>query len=94
VDDAFGGAPGSNKAAGDHFDELELNTHPALRPMQVTDEPRPGLRTLAERLHAIYGVELSEDELMESPHVFIGSVDQLERKCVELRDRSASPMSW
>jgi hypothetical protein len=55
--------------------------------MQVTDEPRPALRALAERLHAIYGVELSEDELMDSPCIFIGSVDQLERKCVELRDR-------
>lgn len=55
--------------------------------MQVTDEPRPALRALAERLHAIYGVELSEDELMDSPCIFIGSVGQLERNCVELRDR-------
>ena len=33
------------------------------------------------------GVEISADELLESPHTFIGSIDGLARKFVELRER-------
>jgi hypothetical protein len=33
------------------------------------------------------GIELTADEVLDSPHVFIGSIAGLTQKFVELRDR-------
>jgi hypothetical protein len=74
-------------AAGERFDSLELNTYPCLGPIAVTDDPRKEARALADRLEERYGVRLTEDELLESPHVFYGTVQQLEEKCIALRER-------
>ncbi len=74
------------EAAGARFSELEINTYPCLGPILVTDNPRGAAAALAERLQTHYGVELTADELLESPHVFYGTVDQLVDKCVQLRE--------
>jgi len=75
------------EAAGDRFRELELNTYPAGGPMVVTGDPRAEARRRARRLREQTGVELTAEEILDSPHVFIGSIKDLTRKFVELRER-------
>jgi probable F420-dependent oxidoreductase len=75
------------EAAGDRFGELELNTYPADGPMVVTGDPRAEARRRADRLREQTGVELTVEEILDSPHVFIGSVKDLTRKFVDLRER-------
>ncbi len=75
------------EAAGDRFDELELNTYPCLGPVQLTDDPRKAAGELSARLQERYGTKLTEDELLDSPHVFYGTVAQLVDKIKGLRER-------
>ncbi|MDQ3809440.1 MAG: LLM class F420-dependent oxidoreductase, partial [Chloroflexota bacterium] len=75
------------RAAGARFATLELNTYPCLGPIQVTNDRRAAAQTLAEQLRQRYGAELGVDELLDSPHVFLGTVEQLAQKCLELRER-------
>src|ERR1700737_1231364 len=74
------------EAAGPRFDQLETNTYPSPS-ADVTAQARPPAREVAERLRRRYGVELSEKDVLESPHVFIGSVDSLIEKFQMLRER-------
>jgi len=74
------------EAAGAHFDQLEINTYPSLSG-KVTDQARPAAREAADRLRQRYGVELSEQDILESPHVFIGSVNSLVEKFQMLNER-------
>jgi probable F420-dependent oxidoreductase len=74
-------------AAGARFDEIEICTYPPLQPITITDDPRGKARELADRLREGFGIEVSEGDLLDSPHVFVGSVDQLVEKCLELRER-------
>ena len=74
------------EAAGPRFDQLEINTYPSLS-AKVTNQPRPAAREVAERLRRRYGVDLSERDILDSPHVFIGSVDSLVEKFQMLRER-------
>jgi hypothetical protein len=57
------------------------------------DDARGEAARRADLIRRQSGVELTVDEVLESPHVFIGSVDGLAEKCRELRDASASPAS-
>ncbi|SRR6266542_4183962 len=75
------------EAAGARFDDLQVNTYPCLGPVQITDDPRSAADALSKRLAERYEVELSADELLESPHVFYGTIDQLVDKCQQLRER-------
>ena len=45
------------------------------------------VRDLAGRLRSRTGIEITEQELLESPHIFIGSVDGLVEKFRMLRER-------
>ena len=74
------------EAAGPRFDQLEINTYPSLS-AKVTDQARPAASEVADRLRRRYGVDLSEPDILESPHVFIGSVDSLVEKFQMLRER-------
>jgi probable F420-dependent oxidoreductase len=74
------------EAAGPRFDQLEINTYPSLSG-KITDQARPAVREVADRLRRRYGVELSEQDILESPHVFIGSVDSLAEKFRMLNER-------
>ncbi len=38
-------------------------------------------------MRRLTGVELTADEVLDSPHVYIGSIAELTQKCVELRER-------
>ena len=75
------------EAADDRFGELELNTYPSGGPTVVTSDPRAEARRRADRIRAQTGVELTVEEILDSPHVFIGSITDLTRKFAELRER-------
>jgi len=71
-------------AAGDRFDALEFNTYPA-GPVVVTDDLRGEVRRVIDRLRS-RGAELTEQEVLDSPQFFIGSVDRLVEKFLQLRE--------
>jgi probable F420-dependent oxidoreductase len=74
------------EAAGSRFEQLAINTYPSLA-ATVTDEARPAAREVQDRIRRRYGIELSEKDILESPHVFIGTVDNLVEKFRMLRER-------
>lgn len=76
------------EAAGDRYGELEFNVYPSMSPIVVTDRARPEAEALAARLRERSGIEVSPDELLTSPHIFIGSVASLVEKFRELRERT------
>ena len=73
-------------AAGARFDELELNTYPSFRPASVTTEPKKAAEALLDRIRERAPTGLTVEALLDSPHVFIGTVDQLVEKFTRLRD--------
>jgi probable F420-dependent oxidoreductase len=75
------------EAAGDRFGELELNTYPSGGPTVITGDPRAEARRRADRIAEQTGVELTVEEILDSPHVFIGSTKDLARKFADLRER-------
>jgi hypothetical protein len=52
----------------------------------VTDDLRSEVRQAIDRLRSRSGVELTEQEVLDSPHLFIGSVDRLVEKFLQLRE--------
>jgi hypothetical protein len=75
------------EAAGDRFDSLELNVYPTGTGPIVNDSARKTAADILDGIRARTGVDVSVDEFLESPHVFIGSVDGLVAKFTELRER-------
>ncbi len=73
-------------AAGDRFDELELNAYPSMTGISVTDDPRSEAQEVADRLAARSGVPITADELLDSPHIFIGTEDGLVEKFTRMRE--------
>ena len=73
-------------AAGDRFGELEFNIYPSLSPVIVTDHARREAEDLSSSLMARSGVPITADDLLDSPHIFIGSVDGLVEKFTRLRE--------
>jgi probable F420-dependent oxidoreductase len=74
-------------AADGRFDEIEISTYPPLNQVTITGDRRSAARALADQLRARFGDAPAEDELLESPHVFIGTVDELVEKCLAMRER-------
>ena len=74
------------EAAGDRFDRLEINVYPSGWPVVVTDDARAEARKVIDRFRERTGVELTEDEVLESPHLFIGSVASLTEKFTRMRE--------
>jgi probable F420-dependent oxidoreductase len=75
------------ESAGGRFGELELNTYPCGGPTVVTDDPGAEARRRADRIREQTGVELTVEEILDSPHMFIGSIKDLTRKLADLRER-------
>jgi probable F420-dependent oxidoreductase len=73
------------EAAGDRFDQLELNVYPSRVSPLITDDSRSALRQAADAIQQRNGVRLSEEQLRRSPHIWIGSLDSLVEKALELR---------
>jgi len=75
------------EAAGDRFGALEINAYPTGTDPVITDHPRKVAADMLDGIRARTGVELDVDEYLASPHTYIGSVDGLVAKIVELRER-------
>jgi probable F420-dependent oxidoreductase len=75
------------EAAGPRFKELEFNVYPSTWPVVVTDDARAEARKVVDHLRGRSTVDLTEDEVLESPHLFIGSIDGLVEKFKMLRER-------
>jgi probable F420-dependent oxidoreductase len=75
------------EAAGDRFDDLQLHTVPMFDAARITDDGRPLLRRLIDRHRTVSGQELTEDEVDDSPHVFVGSLDHVVEKLEMVRER-------
>jgi probable F420-dependent oxidoreductase len=75
------------EAAGDRFDDLELNTYPSTWPIVVTDHPRAEAARVIDHFMARSGAGITVDEVLGSPHLFIGSIDGLVEKFQDLRSR-------
>jgi probable F420-dependent oxidoreductase len=73
-------------AAGDRADELVINVYPSAWPPTVTDDARSVAREVIDGLRGRTGIELTEEEVLESPHLFIGSIDGLVDKFQALRE--------
>jgi len=74
-------------AAGPRFDDLVLNVYPSQAPVTVTRNARSAARRAADAIRARSGLEITEEEVLESPHVFIGSIAGLTEKLIGLRER-------
>jgi probable F420-dependent oxidoreductase len=74
------------EAAGERFDSLEFNVYPSTWPVTVTDDLHGAAREVIDHLRSRTGVELSEQEVIDSPHLFLGSVDRLVEKFQQLRE--------
>jgi probable F420-dependent oxidoreductase len=73
-------------AAGERSEALEFNIYPSTWPVTVTDDLHGEARRVVDHLRSRTGVELTEDEVIDSPHLFIGSVDRLVEKFLQLRE--------
>jgi hypothetical protein len=72
--------------AGDRFADLELNVYPSTTDVSVTDHALAEAKDLAARLAGRTAVDVSAEELLESPHIFIGSLGALEAKFIRQRE--------
>ncbi len=75
----------AREAAGERFDELELNVYPSRVAPQITDAAAAALREASDAIQRRNGVRLTDEQLRRSPHVFIGSLQSLTEKILELR---------
>ena len=74
------------EAAGDRFDELEINVYPSSWPIVVTDDLRGEARRVVDSLRERTGTELTEEQVIDAPHIFIGSIDRFVEKFQQLRE--------
>jgi probable F420-dependent oxidoreductase len=73
------------QAAGDRFTELELNVYPSRVEPRITDDARAALRVAADEIGARLGERPDEADLRDSPHIWIGSLEELTEKALRLR---------
>jgi len=74
-------------AAGDRFEDLEFNVYPSQWPVVVTDDLGGEARKVIDHMRERTGQELTEQEVIDSPHIFIGSIERFVEKFSELRER-------
>jgi probable F420-dependent oxidoreductase len=74
------------EAAGDRFESIEFNIYPSGWPVTVTDDLHGEARRVVDHLRSRTGVELTEADVIDSPHLFIGSIDRLVEKFLQLRE--------
>jgi glutaredoxin len=53
----------------------------------VTNDLRGEARKVIDKMKSRTGVELTEDEVIAAPNIFIGSIDRFVEKFEELRER-------
>ncbi|GIH03945.1 LLM class F420-dependent oxidoreductase [Rhizocola hellebori] len=72
-------------AAGERFESLELNLYPSGGPLVVTAKAAEPAQQHVDNLRRVTGVELTTADVLQSPHVFIGTVAELVDKIRSLR---------
>jgi probable F420-dependent oxidoreductase len=75
------------EAAGERFDDLEFNVYPTQWPIVVTDDLRGEARKVIQHMKERTDIEMTEQEVIDSPDVYIGSIDRFVEKFSELRER-------
>ena len=81
------------EAAGDRFADLEFNVYPSVIEPIITDHARAEAAKVVDGFRQRTGYELTEDEVLESPSIFIGSVDGFVRKFQSCASGSGSARS-
>ncbi len=74
------------EAAGERFDQLELNIYPTMIGPIVADDVDQALADAADELSARRGARVSPDFLRASPHVFINSIDGFVERFRQIRE--------
>ena len=74
-------------AAGDRFGELTLNVYPSFWPVTVTDDLEGEAAKVVAAMEERSGTAITVQEVIDSPHIFIGSHDRFVAKFTELRER-------
>lgn len=76
------------EAAGDRFPDLEFNTYPAGAGFAtcITDDPMAEARRRAADLERRSGHEISAQDVLDSPHHYVGTVKSLTEKFLRLRE--------
>jgi probable F420-dependent oxidoreductase len=77
----------AREAAGPRADDLVFNVYPSGGPVVMTDDARSEARSRVDQLAARTGVELTIEEALESPHIYIGSIEGFVEKFTMLRER-------
>lgn len=75
------------EAAGDRFESLELNIYPSVTAVSVTDEPLREAGEVAERMSERGGAPVSAEDMLDSPQIFINTVDGFVEKFSRMRDQ-------
>lgn len=73
-------------ASAERFGDLELNIYPSMTGISITDRPLAEAGEVAERLRERSGVPIAAEELLGSPHIYIGTEDDFVAKFRRLRD--------
>jgi probable F420-dependent oxidoreductase len=74
------------EASGGRFDSLELNVYPSMTAISITDTPLREAAEVSDRLFDRSGQRVAPDDLLESPHIFINTLDGFVEKFQRLRD--------
>ncbi len=74
------------EAAGARFHQLELNAYPSMTGISITDDPLGEAQAVADRLTERSGVPITAEALLDSPHIFINTVDGFVEKFNRMRD--------
>jgi probable F420-dependent oxidoreductase len=74
------------EAGGERFPSLELNIYPSVWPVTITNDLHAEARRVVDALRSRGSGELTEKEVIDSPHLFIGTIDRLVEKFLQLRE--------
>jgi alkanesulfonate monooxygenase SsuD/methylene tetrahydromethanopterin reductase-like flavin-dependent oxidoreductase (luciferase family) len=72
--------------AGDRFDDLELNVYPSMTGISITDEPLREAAQVSDRLFERSGMRVPAEDLLDSPHIYVNTLDGFVAKFNRLRD--------
>jgi probable F420-dependent oxidoreductase len=74
-------------AAGGRFDSIELNSYSSIWVQKITDNARGEAEKRIEEVRKrLPDSSITVDELLESPHAFVGTVDAIVEKFHRMRD--------
>ena len=73
-------------AAGKRWKDVTLNVYPSTVPLTITKRPKAAARRAADSLEERFGVRLTEEQILSSPHIYIGSIESLTEKVIALRE--------